>query len=104
MPLEGDGGEQLVTTGGLLTAFVAAAGSLNVIARPGRLCRIVITTVGTATATIYDNASGAASGNVLFVVPANATLGEPFDIQLRCAKGIYVAGQAGSPGFALGYC
>ena len=60
-------------------------------ASPGRLLKVIITTTMSAAATtIYDNAS-AASGTILFVIPASATAGTIYDIQLPAVNGIYAS-------------
>ena len=62
------------STGGQFTAVAAAGatGAVVISAVPGRLCRIVVTTLGTVATIIYDHAS-AASGTALFTIPDNAT-------------------------------
>lgn len=69
---------------------------------PGRLIRIVVTTAMSAAATtIYDNAS-AASGTILFVIPASATQGTVYTVDLPAVNGIY-ASFAGTGTVTFGY-
>jgi len=105
-PLQlGQGGELLATLGGRLTAAVAAGvGTAAVVvkANPGRLCKITVTTLGTAALSFYDNAA-AASGTVLFTIPASAAVGTIYDVQMPAAAGI-VAGQvSNSPAVTVSY-
>jgi hypothetical protein len=69
---------------------------------PGRLVKIVILTAFTGAGTlftVYDNATGAASGTPLFALGvasgANAG-GQVFDVNLPCANGISVVGSGGT--------
>lgn len=94
----------VVTDGGTLTAAVAAgAGGAGVVkAAAGRLCRIIVTTLGTAAMTFYDNAS-AASGTALFVIPASAAAGTIYNLQMPAANGIYAGGAANTPAVTVAY-
>ena len=95
--------ETLSTVGGQFSQAVASGANTVVIkAAPGRLCRLVITTAGTASVTIFDNAS-AASGTVLFVSPATTSIGTIFDIQMPAQAGITVLNPASSPGFTVSW-
>lgn len=91
--------------GGVVTAAVPqGVAALQVVkATPGRLCRIVITTAGTESISIYDHAS-AASGKKLFTTPATSALGSIYDIQMPAELGITVAAQtANTPAFTVSY-
>ncbi len=69
---------------------------------PGRLAKVVVTTVtATAVTTIYDSAS-AASGTPLFVVPIGAAVGQVYAVDLPAVNGITVAG-AGTGAITIGY-
>jgi len=92
-------GAELVTTGGVSTGFLSVTGALK--ASSGRLCSIVVTTVTSAAITIYDNAS-AASGNILFVIPAAAAVGTIYKPDIAAVNGIY-ASFAGTGSLAIGY-
>jgi len=82
------------------TVSLTATGAVK--ASAGRLLKIVITTAMSAAATtIYDNAS-AASGTILFVIPASATAGSVYDVNLPAANGIY-ASFAGTGTVTFGY-
>ena len=71
-------------------------------ASAGRLLKVIITTTMSAAATtIYDNAS-AASGTILFVIPASATAGTIYSIDLPAVNGIY-ASFAGTGTVTFGY-
>jgi hypothetical protein len=84
------------------TAPVTIGTTQAVKAAPGRLVRVVVTTVtATAVTTIYDNAS-AASGTPLFVVPIGAAVGTVYPVDLPAVNGITVAG-AGTGAITIGY-
>lgn len=103
--LDAGGGALLVTTGGASTAAVnaGATGAPVVIkAGPGRLCRIVVTALGTALINIYDNAS-AASGTILFTIPASAAAGTIYDVQMPAALGIVAGNAANTPALTVSY-
>jgi hypothetical protein len=96
-------GETLCTVGGqFIKGIAAASGTTTLKAAPGRLCRIVITVAGTASITVFDNAS-AASGTVLFISPATTSVGQIFDIQMPAQNGITVSNPASSPGFTASW-
>jgi len=101
----GAGGEQFSSAGGKSTAAVAAGvGTAAVVvkASAGRLCRVLVTTVGTAAMSFYDNAS-AASGTVIGAIPASAAVGTLYSWDMPAANGI-VAGQVNnSPAVTVSY-
>lgn len=82
------------------TVSLTATGAVKPSA--GRLLKVVVTTAMSAAATtIYDNAS-AASGTILFVVPASAAVGNVYTIDLPAVNGIY-ASFAGTGTITIGY-
>lgn len=89
--------------GGTKTTPVAAAGSANVKASPGRLCRVVVTVAGTASITFYDNAAGNSTGTIIGISPPTTTVGQVLDFNIPAAVGISAVGGAGSPGVTIGY-
>jgi hypothetical protein len=96
-------GETLSTFGGKFNQAVAsAAGTVVLKAAPGRLCRIIITVAGTASVSVFDNAS-AASGTALFISPATTSVGTIFDIQMPAQLGITVSNPASGPGITVGW-
>ena len=83
-----------------LTQSLTGTGAVK--AAPGRLVKIVVTTALSAAAvTVYDNAS-AASGTVLFVIPASTPAGTVYDVNLPALAGIY-ASFAGTGTVTFGY-
>ena len=74
LQISGGGNSNAAVAAGTTTAAAVVKGT------PGRLCTIVVTALGTAAVTIYDNAS-AASGTVLMVIPASTAAGH--DLQAR---------------------
>lgn len=70
---------------------------------PGTLAQITITTAGTSSISIYDNAT-AASGTVQFTTPATTSVGTSYMISMPAANGITVAAQtATTPAFTVSY-
>jgi hypothetical protein len=90
------------TTGGQYTKDAAAATPTVIAAGPGRLCRIIVTAVGTAATKFYDNAS-AASGVILYTLKASPAVGDIYDVQMPAANGIYCEGAANSSGVTVAY-
>lgn len=86
-------------TGGVSTGTVASAAANTVIlARAGKLCRVLVTTAGTGTGSvlIYDNAT-TNSGTVIGVVPATIAIGTIYEFLMPCANGIVVANVTSGP-------
>jgi hypothetical protein len=81
---------------------VASATSVAIKGGAGILCQAIVTTVGTGTCTFYDNPS-AASGTVLFVIPASAALGTIYAIRMPAMNGIYAVSAASGPVVAVSY-
>jgi hypothetical protein len=95
-------GETLVSTGGQYRTFIASGSSTTTIkAGIGRLCRVSITTSGTASFSVFDNTSG--SGTVLFVSPATTTAGQVFDIHLPAQVGLTVVNVVSGPAFCVSF-
>jgi len=69
---------------------------------PGILCQAIVTATGTGTATFYDNPS-AASGNIIFVIPASAALGTVYSIRMPVATGIFCVSATSGPALAISY-
>jgi hypothetical protein len=92
--------------------WTAAASGTVIKAAPGRLVKVVILTafVGTTTVvTLYDNATGAASGTPLFALAVASGLnagGQVFEVNLPVVNGISIVGSGGSftgGVFGIGY-
>jgi hypothetical protein len=95
-------GELLIGTAGQFSAFIPTGANTTTIKKaPGRLCRIVITTAGTAAFTIFDNTAG--SGSVLFVSPAATSVGQVIDLQTPAQTGITIVNVASGPAFAVSF-
>lgn len=94
----------LVASGGTATTGITAgaSGAAAVKASPGRLCRIIVTTLGTAVLNFYDN-TNAATGTIIGSVPASAAAGTMYDVQLPGAVGIYAGGATNTPAVTVGY-
>lgn len=95
----------VVSSGGISTTAIAAAATNTVVKTgAGRLCRVLVTTAGTAALTFYDNATGGStSGNILGYVPANAAAGSVYDFQFLASTGIQAPGGASTPAVSVGY-
>ena len=94
----------LVTSGGSNSTPVAAGTSADTVikASAGRLCKVLITTLGTNALLIYDNASGH-TGTIIGCVAASATAGTLVDLQMPAANGITVAGNSNNPAFTVSW-
>lgn len=91
--------------GGVSTTSIAAAATNTIVKTgAGRLCRVLVTTAGTAALTFYDNATGGATtGNILGVIPANAGVGSVYDFQFIASTGIQAPGGTNTPAVTVGY-
>lgn len=87
---------------GTYTQSIAAGTTTNTIikGKPGRLCRVLVTTAGTAAVSIFDNASGV-TGNIIGAVAANAVAGTMVEAQAPAANGITVQGGASNPAITV---
>ena len=95
----------VTSPGGTSTTAIAAAATNTVVkSGAGRLCRVLVTTSGTAAITFYDNATGGATtGSILGFIPANAGAGSVYDFQFIASTGIQVPGGASTPAVTVGY-
>jgi len=98
-------GMQIVdpTSGGAVTTAISAGTAANTVisANPGKLCRILVTTVGTNPLQVFDNAS-TNSGTIIAALAASAPIGI-YDFQMPAANGITVAGNAANPAVTIGW-
>jgi hypothetical protein len=91
--------------GGSTTAVVAASVATNTVikATPGRLCRVLVTTLaGAAVTNFYDNATTAA-GTVIAMIAASAAAGTMVVIEMPAAAGITVGGAATNPAMTISF-
>lgn len=96
-------GEQLISSGGLVTSSVPAnASNVVVKASAGRLCRVLVTTSGANAMLIHDNAT-TNSGTIIGSLPANAPVGSVYDFQMPAANGITIAGSATNPAVTVSW-
>jgi hypothetical protein len=98
-----DGLGNVATPGGTATVAVAAGVATDTVvkAASGRLCRILVTAVGTNPLSVWDNASGH-TGTVIGQLAASAPIGS-YDFQLPAANGITVQGNAANPAITVSY-
>lgn len=72
-------------------------------ASPGRLMKVIVTTVtAAAVITIYDSIS-AASGTPLLVIPVAAAVGTIYDVQMPAALGITVQSTGATGAITISY-
>lgn len=94
-----------ITTSNDGTSTVAIpAGTITdtvVKATAGRLCRILVTTLGANALQVCDNAT-AGTGTVIGALTANAPIGT-YSFQMPAAAGITVAGNAANPAVTISY-
>jgi hypothetical protein len=94
--------ERLTSGGGQLSAFIPTGASTTTLKRGiGRLCRIIVTSGGTAAFTVFDNT--AASGSVLFASPVTTATGTVFDLALPAQNGITVQNVTSGPAIAVSF-
>jgi quinolinate synthase len=98
-PIDQNGNALHATTNGQV---VTAVNAITVIkASAGRIFKIVVTTSTAQAVTLFDNAS-AASGQILFVVPASAALGTIYDLSpgggIPFVNGLTASASATNPG------
>ena len=88
----------------IFTQPIAAGASTTTLkAGAGRVCKVAVTTAGTATdnLTIYDNAT-AGSGTILAVIPGGGSL-QVYDINMPAQNGITVVNVASGPAVTVGW-
>lgn len=94
-----------INNDGTQTAEITAghAADTAVAVNGGMLASVLVTTTGTHAMTIYDN-NAAASGTVIGVIPASATVnGVPFVYHMPTSLGIFVAGDPNNPGVTIAF-
>jgi hypothetical protein len=97
------GGDRTVSGGGALTAPVAAAAAAAAIkAAPGVLHKVLVTTLGTAALTFYDNTS-AASGTIIGVIAASAAAGTVTTFDMPATAGIFCNSGTNTPAVTVSY-
>jgi hypothetical protein len=97
-------GQLLTTPGGSSTTTIAAGtNSVTVVkASAGTLCKVLVTTLGTAAMNFFDNAS-AASGTIVGVVPASAAVGSLYEFHIPSVNGITASASASNPAVTISY-
>lgn len=95
---------QVMSEGGNLTVAVAAGTAGNTVVKnvAALLARVLVTTAGTNSMSIYDNAT-TTSGTVIGIIPANTPAGSIFPFQMPAANGITVGGNSNNPGVTIAY-
>ncbi len=93
-----------VSLGGNASTAVAAGTAADSVikATAGFLARVLVTTLGTNTMVIYDNAS-AGSGKIVGIILANSPAGTLIEIHMPCANGITVLGNAANPAVTIAW-
>ncbi len=96
---------QFVTNAGKTTGTILAgtAGSNTIVtAAPCILDRVSVTTAGTASLILYDNAT-TNSGTIVFASPATYALGTITEVKMPCLNGITARLQSGSAACTVSY-
>ena len=94
-------GEMLVASGQFSAAIASGASTTTIKSGAGRLCRVSITTAGTASFSVFDNTSG--SGTLLYTSAAATSVGTVIDIQMPAQLGITVVNQVSGPAFTVSF-
>jgi hypothetical protein len=101
-----DGLGNIVSPGGAATVAIPANTTTDTVVKAvaGRLCRVLVTALGTATGNvfIFDNAS-TATGTVIGMYPGDADIGALFEFEMPAANGITVQGVHNSPGVTISF-
>lgn len=98
-------GAATAVAGGTSTTSIAAGVTANTIVKngPGRLTRVLTTSLNGATAvSIYDSAT-TATGTIIGFVPANAVAGTTLSFDMPAAIGIVVGGAATNPSMTVSF-
>jgi hypothetical protein len=71
----------------------------------GRLCSVLVTTLGSAALPIYDASgqAGQVSGTVIGYVPASAAVGSFYVFNMPAANGIYVPAVSSGPAVTVSF-
>jgi hypothetical protein len=94
-------GEMLIGIGQFSAAIASGSSTTTIKSGIGRLCRVSITTAGTASFSVFDNTIG--SGTALFVSPATTSVGQVIDIMMPAQLGITVVNQTSGPAFTVSF-
>ena len=97
-------GVGLVSDGGVYSAAVAAGTATDTVIKgsAGRLCKVLVTSLGTNALSVYDNNS-VGSGLIVGQLPASAPVGSIYSFQIPSVSGITVGGNPANPGVTLSY-
>ncbi len=88
--------------GGQYIATSSGNGETLIYTGTGRVCRVCITTAGTASFSLYDGTQST-GGTLIFTSLTNDALGTVKDIGMPFATGLVVKGTTGSAGICIGY-
>lgn len=90
--------------GGTATVAVPAATAADTVISPapGRLCKVIVTTLGTNAMQIYDNAS-AGSGKIIGQLQASAPVGTTLELSIPAFNGITVKGNGANPAVTISF-
>jgi hypothetical protein len=95
----------VLVPGGTGTVAIAASKTANTVVKAsvGRLCRVLVTTVGTSTTvSIFDNAT-TNSGTVIGIFPGTAVAGTVYDFEMPAVNGITVGGASTNPALTVSF-
>lgn len=81
----------------------AGSGAEVISAVPGRVVSILVTTLGTAALTLYDNDKPAASGTIVGYVPASTAAGTSIPVNSGAVYGITAGRALNTPAVTVTY-
>ena len=96
--LSSDGGQKIA-------AVAAGAGAADVVvsAKPGRVCRLVVTTAGTAALELYDHASASAGATLIWKSIATPAVGDSLTLDIPVQNGIVAKQASGSAAITVSF-
>lgn len=83
--------EPLRSLGGSQSVYVNGSGQKLGLGIQGCIGQIIVLGTSTTTTLIHDNTAGGGTTDILFTVPANATVGTIYPVNCPFLTGVYVA-------------
>lgn len=96
---------QPVTDASTATATVATNFESPIIVKnsAGKLCRAIVTGLGSQPLFIYDNSTGVNTGTIIGIIIADVVVGEPIEFYMPAEHGISIPVQANTPSATLSF-
>jgi hypothetical protein len=97
-------GELIVADDGVSSTAIPAATAANTVlkATAGRLCRVLVTALGTGAVVVFDNSTTNA-GKIIGLVAASAPAGTMVDFSMPASAGITVQGDPALPAITVSW-